>query len=384
MVDALQWEHEVSLLSVVPVDLQEINLHFGTALSATRLQTHRVARAPMRWLRHVPLPLAQLRSALMMRAASRVAHRHDLVIGCHNEAWYGRPAIQYVHFPWAYLPRPATERRWYHGGDFTVRLYHGLCARASGFTWADMLRNLTLVNSEWTGRRFRARHGGSFQVLHPPVIGQPRPTPWTRREHGFICVGRFSPEKELEKVIRIVGAVRAQGHPVTLTLAGTADDPHYAEHIAARARAQGDWIRLEWNPDRDRLLELMGRHRFGIHGMREEHFGMAVAEMVASGCVVFVPDDGGQVEIVAHGPPLTYRDEADAVRDICRVLDEPAELRRLREHLATRVECFTQERFQQRFREIVCAWLVQQRSHRGQSVPPAAATPVPTRRRNPG
>jgi hypothetical protein len=37
-----------------------------------------------------------------------------------------------------------------------------------------------------------------------------------------------------------------------------------------------------------------------------EPFGMAPAEMAAAGCIVFVPNDGGQIEIVNGDPRLVY------------------------------------------------------------------------------
>ena len=60
----------------------------------------------------------------------------------------------------------------------------------------------------------------------------------------------------------------------------------------------------------------MASHRYGIHGMREEHFGMAPAEMVRAGVIVWVPRGGGQMEIVGREPALTVR-----VRRRCRSED---------------------------------------------------------------
>lgn len=40
--------------------------------------------------------------------------RFEIILSTHNEAGFNRRAIQYVHFPWVYLPRPEIELRWYH------------------------------------------------------------------------------------------------------------------------------------------------------------------------------------------------------------------------------------------------------------------------------
>jgi hypothetical protein len=71
---------------------------------------------------------------------------------------------------------------------------------------------------------------------------------------------------------------------------------------------------------------------------------MATAELVRAGCVTWVPDGGGQVEIVADAR-LTYTSVDDAVARILHVLRTPAEQAALRAHLAARGSLFSSERF---------------------------------------
>ncbi len=69
--------------------------------------------------------------------------------------------------------------------------------------------------------------------------------------------------------------------------------------------------------------------------MREEHFGMAPAEMARAGAIVWVPRGGGQMEIVGREPALMYESDDDAVRKISAMLASASEQQRLREHLAS-------------------------------------------------
>lgn len=96
----------------------------------------------------------------------------------------------------------------------------------------------------------------------------------------------------------------------------------------------------------------MARHRYGIHGMVDEHFGMAVAEMARAGCVVFAHDSGGQREIVADDRLLHASDD-DAVRKIERVLADRSTQARLREQLRARSERFSAESFMASVRALV-------------------------------
>src|SRR5262249_18388475 len=134
MLEALKREYEVTVLTWVPVDLQAINTFYGTALRASEFRFLRVATAPRLLLGAVPLPLALLRNSLLMRRCKRIATDYDVFVTANNEADFGRPGIQYVHFPWAYRPRPPEDLRWYHGSAGTVRAYYNFCVRLSRFS----------------------------------------------------------------------------------------------------------------------------------------------------------------------------------------------------------------------------------------------------------
>jgi len=68
---------------------------------------------------------------------------------------------------------------------------------------------------------------------------------------------------------------------------------------------------------------------------------------------VFVPNDGGQVEIVDADPRLIYETVDDAVASITSIMKDPAEQRAVREMLRVRARAFSVERFMSNFQEIV-------------------------------
>jgi hypothetical protein len=87
--------------------------------------------------------------------------------------------------------------------------------------------------------------------------------------------------------------------------------------------------------------------------MREEHFGMAVAELVRGGSIVFVPRGGGQREIIGGEDRLLYGTAAEAAEKITRVLSSPHLQSLLREHLVVRRELFSMERFTRQIQALV-------------------------------
>src|SRR5690606_35133519 len=196
------------------------------------------------------------------------------------------------------------------------------------------------------------------RTLYPPVVAGLAPPPWSKRHRGFLAMGRISPEKEFERIIGVVALVRRHAPDVTLTIVGTWDAGSRAYYDRLRALATrldpgGAWLAFRHDLSREEVHRLVARHRYGIHGMREEHFGMAPAEMVRGGMIVWVPNGGGQVEIVGDLPLLRYDTEEEAADKILRVISDPVEERRLLAHLAAEAERYSVERFVHDIRTIV-------------------------------
>ena len=354
IVEALKRDHAVSLLTWEPVHLDSINRYYGTALSAADFRAYGVPPALRRLLALVPTPASLLKNHLLLRFCKKLKNDYDVIITANNEADFGRPGIQYIHFPWACLPRPPADLSWYHRFPGVVNAYHRLCAQVAGFSFDQMRQNLTLVNSAWTGSKVRERHGIESIVLYPPIAADFPDIPWQERENGFVCIGRIAPEKELDKIIDILAWLRSGGSDLHLHLIGSRDDPrHYYERILRRVRANASWIFFEENVPRERLVRLVSTHRYGIHGMEEEHFGMAVAEMIQGGCIVFAPRGGGLTEIIGKEDRLLYGTREEAATKIIRAMTD-ADLRfSLRSHLSGQKSLFSVDHFIRRIREIV-------------------------------
>ena len=292
-----------------------------------------------------------------MEHASRIASGFDAIVSVDNEMDVGRHSLQYVHFPWGFWPRPDVDLRWYHFGPL-VRAYYVLIHRIHRFDRARVAANATVVNSDWTGGMFARCYDGAPSVTIPPPAPARFPeVAWAERADRFVAIGRIAPEKELEKLVAIVEGVRALGHDVGLLLIGTRERRgaagRYADRILRLAEGRSAWMDVRISVPRDELARLLAGSRWGLHGMVDEHFGIAVAEMVRAGCVPFVPDGGGQVEIVGRRPELRYASAGDAVRKVDAVLRDPRLVEDLRAELAARAPLYTPEAFVNRFREAV-------------------------------
>jgi glycosyltransferase involved in cell wall biosynthesis len=354
MIEALKNVHDVTVCTQVPIHFEEVNRFYGTAIRPSEVAVVSAPSALARMIEPLPLPLALLKAALFWRRIASIVSPHDVLISGSNEADFGRPGIQYIHYPWNLRPRP--DLRWYHLG-LLLHPYYRLCDGLSGFSADGARLNLSLVNSDWTGALMRRRYGVATRTVYPPVTATLAEVPWEARQNGFVCIGRIVPEKQIERVIDIVARVRETAPDVRLHIVGTFDaHPLYGRRIRRQVCAHAGWITLHENLSRAELLRLMVGQRYGIHAMRQEHFGIATAEMVSAGAIVFVPADGGQIEIVGGDDRLLYRTRDEAVTKIRRVLSDPAEQARLCAALAARRGLFSVDRFVHAIREIVASF----------------------------
>ena len=216
-----------------------------------------------------------------------------------------------------------------------------------------MKANVTLVNSDWTGEH--VSRVPRRQDAHVVSAGRRSGAAAAvgERRNGFLAVGRISPEKEYERVMtdpRAGPRARARHH---------ADDRRHLDRHARRysdrctslAPSLGSWIDFRDNLTRDEVRALMASHRYGIHGMREEHFGMAPAELVRAGAIVWVPRGGGQMEIVGHEPALMYDTDDDAVEKIVGTLASAVGAAAAARAAGDASEQFSTARFMQQVRD---------------------------------
>lgn len=351
---ALSSEFNVSLATLEPVDYTALNVTFGTSLRNGDFDVHLPPPGYQRILRSMPTAGALLDICMAMRWAQDVdrRERYDILFGTSNEMDFHRRGVQYIHYPWFYLPRPEFEMRWFHRIPGVLGMYRRSCLALARATPSGLRRNLMLANSQYVAGQIRKAHGTGAQVVYPPVPGDFVELPLERRRMAAAAVGRVHRSKRWDMAVDIVESVRRRGHDLTLTLIGHGEDTAYAAQLEALAVTR-PWFRFLRDVSRAQLLTELSQHRYGIHPMRDEHFGIAPAELQRAGCIPFVHNSGGQVEIVGGDARLTFDSTDDAAERIARVIENPALEHELCGQVAERKNWFTAERFCDSVREIV-------------------------------
>jgi alpha-1,6-mannosyltransferase len=175
---------------------------------------------------------------------------------------------------------------------------------AAGPLWAWVRRIAhacvaTFCGSAWQARKL-AQHG--IDATHLPFgidkdVFYPRDTP--RRRGGpvtLMAAGRLAVEKRWDVVIEAFARVVAQRPDARLLVYG--DGPERARLEQRAAAISGAPVRfMGFERDREKLALALSSADALVHACPYETFGIAIAEAIACGLPVVVPNEGGAAEL---------------------------------------------------------------------------------------
>lgn len=357
---ALRQQYQVAVATLHAPPLAALNQHCGTTLRAGDLQflaASRSATIPFGWT-------DALRGALFARHLRARAAGFDICISAYNPLDFGRPALQFIadisfddRLRAQFRPPVRGCRGWFHRSSGLRRGYLEIMRRIAGHSGYDGSRDWLIANSAWTARVLQERFGWECErVIYPPVAPPSVPLPpWTARAHSFVIASRISPEKRIVWMIDRIAQVRAAGHDVKLHIIGSIGTDAYGQRVRRRIADNAGWCVAEGYRSGAEKMALLSRHRFALHGLGGEAFGIAVAEYLQAGCIPFVPALGGPAEIVSE-EELCFSDEAEAVAKMSAVLASEDRQTQLRAALAGRAEVFSAQRFAREVIQLVQDW----------------------------
>ena len=345
--DSLKENHQVTLLHLdKKLNLDELNEIYGTSLTMHNLELF-YFKEPFFFFLPLIKNLWLLKQSFMWRKLESLTSDFDVLISTQGEIDLGKPLIQYINFPSPSLFLQEKNLR------PLKKFYYKLCNFVFKRSLDSMRNNLTLANSSYTAKIIESVYGMKPRVVYLPVA--PILTDeiaWEKREDGFVLISRIHPEKNIHKVIEIIEEIKKQKPKTHLHIIGSLQDKKYGERILDIVKKNQDWIFYEGAMTRDAYLELISKHKYGIHGMPNEHFGIAIAEMISIGLIVFVPANGGQVEIVGDSR-LTYDSKLEAIEKILRVINNDSLQSEILKKLEENSKKFTAEAFKQRVNQAV-------------------------------
>jgi len=341
--------HDVTLNATGrEVSFTELNRLYGTHLDEKKLK---LCQWPQ-WSRFGFRKLRLLQLAALVRRLRDRPRDYDLYVSATNEVMLPAAHLQYIHFPQRHF---SVMRVQFSGPSLYLRVANELLCRFIACSpRIDLTKSCLLTNSAWSSRHILAYYGVAADVVYPPVrISKSAPVAWSKRDLAVITIGRFHPQKRLHDAIYIVEKLRQRFPSLTLHIVGFGRGK-YRDHITRLALNRKTFVSVHENISHDSLTQLMSACRFGIHCTPNEHFGISPAELAASGCLVFVHNSGGQVEIVDGDDELLFDNADEACEKISRQIENGAnaEKKALRHSESARTH-FSSDHFMKQVRNAV-------------------------------
>jgi alpha-1,6-mannosyltransferase len=250
-----------------------------------------------------------------------------------------RPEVLEIHSPYVAAMSALSARRTWFGirtfywhSDFIDTYLRTMLERRVSSTSADVLLaplwaavrviasrcDATLVAARWQVDKLR-QHGVP-RVVHVPFgveHGEFSPSaasearrrellgPGRERATLLVALGRFAVEKRWDVALDAFARVR-QKRDAVLVIFG--DGPERARMLAqARSIGIGEDVRLPgFTKNRHEMASALASADALLHACPFETFGLSIAEALACGLPVVVPDAGGAAELAEPGCSETF------------------------------------------------------------------------------
>lgn len=217
---------------------------------------------------------------------------YDLIISTFGDLIYSMVDIVYIHFPliasekYSQILPISTPAKW----RFQSKLYNlGL------YMFNKMRAKIVLVNSHFIQKIVLDTLKLESKVISPPVdvtyFLQEESN--QQREDTIVTLSGYSPKRHLERIPKLA----SQSKYGTFTIIGKTDkySSNTIKNIENLIRSLdvNNRVKLLQNVPRPLLKELLFKAKIYLHPMPNEHFGTAIVEAMAAGCVPIVSKSGG-------------------------------------------------------------------------------------------
>jgi glycosyltransferase involved in cell wall biosynthesis len=218
------------------------------------------------------------------------------------------PSMLYIHFPTLLLNSVGYSNIKYQSSLFWKTYFKPYHIMSNVLTKKALERsNVVLTNSRFSKEALRKAYPDvQPSVLYPPVDIDRFSIAYQSnyREPQVLVISRFSPEKQIERAIKVARLLKGK---IKLKVIGSLVPANRPYFDSLRKMIHEDDlernIKLTPNATNVELLNAMSTSTIYLHTMYGEHFGVSIVEAMAAGLVPIVPSYGGCSEIV----PLEYQ-----------------------------------------------------------------------------
>lgn len=228
----------------------------------------------------------------------------DVVIDTYSNSILPCVDINYIHYPLfgrlEFFRESAKSRTMQKIKDVLFFLLYQCYERNVG----KNNKKLFLANSKYTMRAITKYTGARPFLLYPPLSKDLffESDNAQNRKDVVVSVARISTEKRLTEIPEIA---KLTDKKIQFLIIGIKQSPDVLREILKLIKKNGvaDRVKVITDMPRDELQNILRTSKVLLHPAHGEHFGVSIAESMASGCVPVVHNSGGPVEFI----PDQYR-----------------------------------------------------------------------------
>ncbi len=313
--------HDVTLMTVEKTDWSIVQRNFGKVYLPQR-ENFVMAGRVSKNLSSMPIASTYFLLYILQLLASKSREDCDLVINTFGDVVNSITDIAYVHFPlraalkFSQIPAFTKQSMWH-----AVAPFYNLAVAFLDSCFPSEL----MTNSKFVQGIIEKVLCRKALVVHPPVDVNVFSTRCFRRRKTkslVAIVSSYTPKRHLEKVPLIAKNAKF----AKFVVMGKADK--YSAPTLSKLRKQiselhvEDRVRLVTNVPTNKFMDTLSQARVYLHVMPYDHFGIALVEAMASGCVPVVHRSGGPWMDVLDGRQGEYGFSYASVDEAANFIDE--------------------------------------------------------------
>jgi alpha-1,2-mannosyltransferase len=339
IINALKTEdYEIVVLTNEKVNREKINNLFGCKVNVDSEILFPLKLFPANDAHNIYIDILRI---LLLKS------KCDVLIDTYSNAILPYVDMTYVHYPLSGRISSLDTKRELTASRKLKNAYYILC-RFYEKRKAHDHKRLVFGNSKYTLNAIGKSIGARAKLLYPPVSKRfyVHEIP-LNRENTVVSVDRISPEKRLTEIPRIA---RLTNKSIRFVIIGTKQSALTLEKILTLIETNNVSDRVEVMTDvpHERLQNILRTSKVFLHPTYGEHFGLSIAQAMASGCIPIVHNSGGPKEFVPKSLRFCRSEEASKKIEKAILDWTPHEAKRI----TNLVQPFNEENFSTRFLEI--------------------------------
>jgi glycosyltransferase involved in cell wall biosynthesis len=362
ILEALQDMYDITLITSKPKGFYEACNNFDKVVDKFKLYMYEI-KVPL-FLRH-PYTIVYMAKKVSNESNYDLFILSDDVPACLSN----RRVISYFHFPHVarlrfgeHIMRKYTKTlrgriEWWVHKRLFKKFYP---TRQVSDRWLFIANSI--FTKEYIAKSFNI-DSKRIILLNPPVASASINALWressVQKEDLVVCIGWFEPVKGFDDVVNALSLMKNKPR---LRLIGFVGDKIYLERLVSLVKSLGleDVVSFFLSSRRDFLINSLLKAKVIVHPAPREHFGIAVLEGMAAGCIpiVRVGFNGPWMEILQEGKYglgfKTTKELAFAMERAVKMYED-FDINKI----ISRALVFDESRFRSKFSEIVNQFLSQ-------------------------